>query len=259
MPELSEQKAYTSSGIELKAVGDAEGSFAATFATMGVIDHHGDVTLPGAFENGKSVLIGAYQHNLMAAPIGKGVIRADEERAWVEGEFWLNTSQGQNAYQTIKNAGDLQEWSYVFTVEQSDFGPFETDKGNVDVRFLKKLDVWSIDPVLRGAGIGTRTEQIKSADGYAFIDHAAGIADAVDDFLTRAKGRLDFRAKSGRQLSQANVDRLSSIAESLRNAAVALDQLLTDATPQKSWGIELEREHMRFQEILARANGLLAD
>jgi hypothetical protein len=257
----NEQKSFRPEGFEWRAADDApEGAFTATFSTLNTVDHHGDVTLPGAFENGRPVLVGAYQHSMGSLPVGRGVLRADEGKAWVEGQFWLDTTGGADTYATVKNSADLMEWSYIFTVEKADFGPFETENGAVDVRFLRKLDVWSIDPVLRGAGIGTGTTSIKSfSNGLTFIDHAAGIADAVEDFVTRAKGRLDYRLKEGRQLSTANVERLSSIAESLRSSASSLDQLLTDSTPQKSHGIELEREWMRFQQTLARANGLLAD
>lgn len=260
MSEPSEHKSF-SAPIEFSAATDSEYEipFTATFATLGVIDHHGDVTLPGAFQTGTSVMVGAYQHDMMGLPIGKATLNANEERAWVDGVLWTDTANGQDTYKVLKRAIDKIEWSYVFTVQTADFGPFETDKGTVqDVRFLKSLDVWSVDPVLRGAGVGTRTESIKSfATGLSFADHSAGIAEAVADFVARAKGRLDYRAKEGRQLSTANVERLSSIAESLRTSAVALDQMLADATPRKTYGQDLEREWLRFQHTLARANGVL--
>ena len=47
--------------LELKR-GGAAGEFVATFSRFNVIDHDGDVTRPGAFEDGKAVLVGAYQH-----------------------------------------------------------------------------------------------------------------------------------------------------------------------------------------------------
>ncbi len=242
----------------IEPANDFEIPFTATFATLGVIDHHGDVTLPGAFQNGTTVMVGAYQHDMTGLPIGKATLQADEQRAWVEGVLWTDTANGQDTYKVLKRAVDKIEWSYIFTVTQSDFGPFDTNKGIVDVRFLKALDVWSVDPVLRGAGIGTGTQSIKSfATGLSFADHSAGIAEAVEDFVARAKGRLDYRAKEGRQFSAANVDRLNSIAESLRSSADALDQMLADATPRKTHGKDLEREWFLFQQTLARANGVL--
>lgn len=238
--------------LELKA--DSEGEFSATFATLNVIDHQGDVTMPGAFDAGHEVLIGGYQHDMMALPVGKGVIRADEERAWVEGTFFLDTHPGEDTYKTVKNTGGLMEWSYIFRVIEASDGDFETDKGMVPVRFLKKVDVWSVDPVLKGAGIGTGTDRIKGlGPNLTFLDHAAGIATAVDEFLARVKERAEVRTKEGRVLSAANVDRLGAIAESLRSSAADLEQLLAAANPPKA---DIDRAYVQFQRSLAVLNGV---
>ena len=53
-----ERKTFT--GIELKD--EKKGSFTAKIAELNVIDKDGDVTLPGAFPAGKTILISAYQH-----------------------------------------------------------------------------------------------------------------------------------------------------------------------------------------------------
>lgn len=239
--------------LDLKA--DADGAFSATFATLNVIDHQGDVTLPGAFEAGKEVLIGGYQHDMLALPVGKGTIRADEDHAWVEGSFFTDTGPGADTYKTVKNASGLMEWSYIFRPIESEEGEFDTGKGMVPVRFLKKLDVWSVDPVLKGAGIGTGTDRIKGlGPNMTFTDHAAGIASAVDDFLTRVNERVAVRAKEGRQLSAANVERLGTIAESLRSTGATLEQLLAAANPPKT--ADITREYVAFQRSLAMLSGV---
>src|SRR3546814_17817634 len=58
--------------------------------------------------------------------------------------------------------------------------------GNKRVRVLKKLDVDEVSPVLRGAGIGTRTIAIKSAklreEHFASLITGLGeMATAIDD------------------------------------------------------------------------------
>jgi len=241
--------------LELKA--DSEGAFSATFATLNVVDHHGDVTVPGAFEPGKEVLIGGYQHDMMSLPVGKGIIRADDSRAWVEGQFFTDTTVGRDTYATVKNAGGLMEWSYIFTVQKWSEGEFDQAGMKVPVRYLEKLDVWSVDPVLKGAGIGTRTDNIKGLNsGLTFLQHADGIAEAVEAFVARAKERADVRAKEGRQFSAANVDRLGAIAESLKVAAADLEQLVASANPPKA--IDLTPEFVRYQRALAVLNGISA-
>lgn len=144
--------------VELKADGQA-GQFVATFSTLQTIDKDGDVTMPGAFLDGQPVRISAWGHNWGALPVGKGVIHADEERAWVDGEFFLNTTHGKDTYETVKSLGDLQEWSYGFDVLDWSRGPFDGQ----EVRFLRGLDVHEVSPVLIGAGVDTRTDRIKSA------------------------------------------------------------------------------------------------
>lgn len=236
--------------IELKTDGD--GAFVATFATLNVVDHHGDVTVPGAYEDGKSVLIGAYQHEMYQLPVGKGVIRADDERAWVEGSFFTDTQPGIDTYKTVKNAGELMEWSYIFTVQKASFGEFEAAAGPVEVRYLEKLDVWSVDPVLRGAGIGTRTDSIKSFKTFA--DEAESALAAAESLVKRSRSLADLRAKEGRTFSAANVERLAGIAESLKSAAAQLDELLTSSAPK---GQDLQKAFMEYQRSLAVLQGAL--
>lgn len=240
--------------FELKA-DSQDGGFTATFATLNVIDHHGDVTVPGAFEDGKEVLIGGYQHDMMSLPVGKGVIRATDQRAYVEGNFFLNTQIGKDTYETVKNAGPLMEWSYVFKVNNSELAQWDIGNGQqAPVRVLKSLDVWSVDPVLRGAGIGTRTDSIKALSReMPFAEHASELMAALDAFAVRAKTFADLRTKEGRTLSGANVEKLVGMAESLHSHADMLQQMCSDATPQKA--INLESEFLKLQ----RSNELLAE
>lgn len=144
--------------IDLKALGDT-GSFEATFATLGVIDKDGDVTVSGAFQDGQEVRISAWGHNWGALPVGKGTIHADDTRAWVDGQFFLDTEAGLETYKTVKGLSSLQEWSYGFEVKDQSFGEFEGRQ----VRFLRALDVFEVSPVMIGAGIDTGTDIIKAA------------------------------------------------------------------------------------------------
>lgn len=147
--------------LRLKAEGEGEeGEFSAVFSTLGVKDLHGDVTMPGAFSP-QSVVIEPWNHGWNAPPVGMGLIEADEKEARVNGRFFLDTAAGREHYQTVKNLGELAEWSYTFDVLQADTGQFNGET----VQFLRKLDVVGVGPVTRGAGIATRTERIKQADG----------------------------------------------------------------------------------------------
>lgn len=149
------QKTFTAP-IELKADGK-QGEFTAVFSTFNVIDHDFDVTLPGAFTEGQNVRIAYWGHRWQDLPVGRGVIHQDEEKAWVEGQFFMDTEAGRETYLTVKGLGELQEWSYGFDVIEADWGTFNEQ----DVQFLKKLKVHEVSPVMLGAGIGTGTTDIK--------------------------------------------------------------------------------------------------
>lgn len=145
---------------ELKAEGNGE--VVAVFSTFNTIDHDGDVTLPGAFTDGQKVRISAYNHTSWsgALPVGKGVIRQDDTQAYMDGQFFMNTTHGRDTFETVKEMDDLGEWSYGYDIIDGAPGLFE----GRDVRLLRALKVHEVSPVLLGAGIGTHTVSAKAKD-----------------------------------------------------------------------------------------------
>jgi HK97 family phage prohead protease len=172
-----DKKLYKSA-IQLKEDGP-EGSFQAIFSTFNVIDHDRDVTLPGAFTDGQEVRISSWGHKWHDLPVGRGVIRADEVKAWVDGQFFLDTEGGAETYKTVKNLGNLQEWSYGFDILEVGFGKWEDQE---NIRFLRKLDVFEVSPVMLGAGIGTQTTAIKGQEEAKPYpnEHACRLRDPGD-------------------------------------------------------------------------------
>lgn len=153
---MSMQKKTFRAPIEFKAEGTGE--FRATFATLNVVDKDGDLTVPGAFPIGQPVVIEPWNHG-QTLPVGQAAIDADQERAWVEGRFLLETTAGKEHYETVKALGPLTEWSYSFWILDAAWEVRDEEQ----IRVLKQLDVAGVGPVTRGAGIGTRTDSIKSA------------------------------------------------------------------------------------------------
>lgn len=142
--------------LTLKADEAQPGEFAAVFATLNVVDLDGDVTLPGAFGK-QHVLIEPWNHNYQELPIGRGKIHEAGDQAIVEGKLFLDLPAGQQHHLVLKEMGADQEWSYTFNILEAERGQRE----GKDVRFLKKLDVIGVSPVMRGAGVDTRTMDIK--------------------------------------------------------------------------------------------------
>src|SRR3990167_2909099 len=138
---MPETKALT--GVAIK---DADkGLVEAVFATLGVVDLDGDVTVAGAFEDGAAVRISSFGHASWGGelPVGRGTIRAGAKEAVLDGRFFLDTSGGRDTFTTVREMGDLQEWSYGFDIIASQAGQFE----DLDVRFLQKLLVHEVSPV----------------------------------------------------------------------------------------------------------------
>jgi len=96
-------------------------------------------------------------------PIGKGSIKEDGDKATFEGNFFMDTESGKEAYNIVKNMGDLQQWSFGYRVTDSERGSFkDADDNELDARYLKELTVFEVSPVLVGANQETYTMAIKS-------------------------------------------------------------------------------------------------
>jgi hypothetical protein len=188
---------------EVKALGRVEikaaGLVTATFSTLNAVDKDGDVTPVGAFEDGASVPIGAWEHSSWGArggrlPVGKGVIHADNSKAWVEAALFMNNQGGRETFEVIEKLGPLLEWSYSYDVLEERFGEWQGRQ----VRFLDKLKVSEVAPVLVGAGIGTQTTEAKARLVAEYFRHLApGVAervraerDASTEYLRFAAGQV---------------------------------------------------------------------
>lgn len=179
-----EKKTFTA---PIKLDDGNEGTFRSVFSTLGVIDHDEDVTRPGAFKEGQEVVVEGWNHDY-GLPVGKAVIHQSETEAWADGRFILETQAGRDHYTTLKALGGIEEWSYTFSIDDAEFGKVD----GRDVRFLNALDVWGIAPVVRGAGINTRTMALKSAK-RALPSHSTATTDAAWDGPAN-----EARARSGK-------------------------------------------------------------
>src|SRR6056300_359290 len=147
--------------IELK---DDSGQVEAVFSIFNSLDSDGDVVMPGAvksgFKNNQVPMVWSHKWDM---PIGKGTIAQDDDKAVFKGEFFMDTESGKEAYNLVKNMGDMQQWSFGYKVNDSDFGKAK-DKGGDDTnaRYLKDLTVYEVSPVLVGANQDTYTLAIKS-------------------------------------------------------------------------------------------------
>jgi len=223
------RKAFTPHEFKLSETG----AVTVAYSRLNVIDSDGDVTFPGALPVGKSVPMSAYGHTSWdgAPPTGKGVLSEQGDLGIFDGSFFMETDQGRNAYHTTKAMAELQEWSYGYNVIDGGPGTF----GGKAVRELRKLDVFEVSPVLKGAGVGTATLAIKSGAPGAdapYAEHLAWYAERLPELLDRVKDRAAFRAKEGRTLSSANRAMLEDLAMALDGHLTHLRDMLAATMPE---------------------------
>ena len=228
--------------VNLKLSEDKEGSFSAVIATLNVIDKDHDVILPGAFTDGKQVLISSYQHESWsgALPVGLATIREKGEEAIAEGQFNLNMVSGREHYEAIKMTGGLQEWSFGFFVTDSEPG----EKDGIDIRYLKNMDEKEISPVLVGAGENTRTLDIKSFEGMPYADEGEAVLAAVVAFVDRTKSLADLRRNEGRDISEDHKLRMAKFLEQMEAMKGDLDALLKAPVDYSERFAQLQMEYL---------------
>jgi len=147
--------------IELK---DDSGQVEAVFSLFNSLDSDGDVVVPGAvksgFKNNQVPMVWSHKWDM---PIGKGTISQDDDKAVFKGEFFMDTESGKEAYNLVKNMGDMQQWSFGYKVNDSEFSKTKDNDGDdTNARYLKDLTVYEVSPVLVGANQDTYTLAIKS-------------------------------------------------------------------------------------------------
>lgn len=221
--------------VEIKD--EDRGEVVAVFATLNVIDSDGDVTTKGAFADGEKVRISAYGHKSWEGrlPVGKGAIREMKNEAVMEGRFFLDTAEGRDTFLVVKELGEdgLQEWSYGYDPVEYKFGEFEGQQ----VRFLNRLKVHEVSPVLLGAGVGTRLVSAKSGLKLeAQLEAAVADLEALHDRLSEV---VTFRTDSGKsRFSEHSVETLARI-EAVTKRLFALRDAAPSDTPS-DWAEALD-------------------
>lgn len=218
--------------VSVKEINE-KGEGAAVIATLGVIDLDGDITMPGAF--GEQVVPMVPAHDWREAPIGKALVHEVGNEA--RGEFQLNlkTSLGADWYEALKfdleHPPAKQQYSYGFSIVEAEDGMQENQR----VRFLKKLTVHEISPVLLGAGIGTRTLALKNAAnaedlGLKMAEQLVRSIEYLENTIARLEEIREIRAKTGRKFSKERAEEIARI----KTLLARIDTMLVGVESMKS-------------------------
>ena len=141
-------------------------------------DKDGDVYGKDVLSGKQSTLI-LPAHDGSNVPLGKATVYQTETDIRADLVFNLDIEDGRKWASALKfdldNGAPKNEWSYGFRVLESDQETHDGERVNV----LKKLDIFEVSPVVRGAGNETRTIDIKAEK-----DQVAEIAAASDTILS---------------------------------------------------------------------------
>lgn len=239
--ESKEAEPVDGDRVGMKAVtqadlGDAStGEVVAVVATLDTIDHDGEIIARDAIPDGMKVLMSDYNHSAIkgqmlgtgipdAAPVGKGEIRIEGDKAVYHGAYFLETQRGREAYLTTKAMGPDARWSFAYGIEKTAKPSAELAAKGAR-RILAKLGSlpgnagMEVSPVNMPGGVGTGTLSLKAVDARP-TQSIAGADHPIEDFAYRPDEKLSSSWKL-----------LISDADHVRNALARWDQTdMPDAT-----------------------------
>lgn len=238
MPEVERKK------LTAQIKDEEKGIVTATFAKMGVKDLDGDIILPGAFGKQK-VGMSAYGHQTWGGelPIGRGSISEKDGEAVAELKLFMSTQTGREHFEVIKGMGELQEWSFGFDVKETAEVTEEMRQMGVR-RVLKKLKVHEVSPVLRGAGIDTRTTSVKCEACGGEVSTQKG-EEEKKKMKSTALGDLLKQLMVDQELSNGD------LGESMGVSAARVKEFL-DGTPNRPSLSRLELAAKALKTTLSR-------
>lgn len=218
---------------------DTKGKGLALIADLNEIDHDGDGYEEGAFSWKEQWAPLLTQHYRIAVPFGKARIYEQDQKAWAELHFNMDIGPGKEWHSALmfdlETGNPVQEWSYGYD-------PLEAEKvmrGLQAGRTLKKVDVHEVSTVVRGAGRGTRTidvKAIKAAMKAGEFDQLIGQLGEMEQVLRGDPGLLS--ATGRKQLEQIHA---------------ALGEALVDPAEEEAKAREaIEAELVRFETLDAR-------
>ena len=255
--------------IDFELKEEAEGKVSAVFSVFNSLDSDGDVVLPGSiksgFKSGDVPMVWAHKWDM---PIGKGRINEDDGKATFDGEFFMDTDSGQEAYKIVKNMGDMQQWSFGYRVNDAERAPFKSadSEDEQDARYLKDLTVFEVSPVLVGANQETYTMAIKSNKEL--------VEDLVEEEKKSVLGSSSFQkeepeAEAPSEEPSEEEEKAVTVEMLIENPALYLKELqavkdsIKEATieTQESEEVEVSEKSQTFSEqvkdVLAALNDLM--
>ena len=189
--------------------GPDEGVVVARFATFNVIDHDGDIIRPKSV--GRQKIYGGLWDHANGLPPGDGDTYEENNAAHAKIVYDREDPEGLRLYRFLKRRADKNlpvDWSMAYYVTKGGKLPEKDPLYEPDVGFfgegpyeIKKMDVVSVDPVGRGAGIDTATVEAKGCGPACETRRAQ--AEAKADSKPAERWPSKTGSRGGRPWAQA--------------------------------------------------------
>ena len=240
--------------IDLEIKNDEKGEVAAVFSVFDKIDSDGDIVKSGSiksgFKSGDVPMVWAHKWDM---PIGKGQIEQDDNKATFKGQFFMDTESGREAYNLVKAMGDLQQWSFGFKVDDSEYGKISKDGSDEEenVRYLKGLTVYEVSPVLVGANQETYTMAIKSN-----TELLEDIADVKAVMTTESMNQPDPEEEPVEEVSEEEVVEEAPVEEAPAENAEEQKELEVSEKVNKTFSEEVKDVLAALENLITRAKAI---
>ena len=237
---LREQRSKTFRAIPkiVKQTDDLEavqGVITARFATFDVLDHDFDIIRPGSVQ-AQRVNAGLYNHVMASpTPAGYGDTYEEEGAAYATNTYLLDTFAGRETYTYLKAMADVGrdvEWSFVFYIEDgndlNDEDPlYEERDGFFGLQApyeIKDMDIISVDPVGRGAGIDTATVDAKHCGPACEAARGGTVSAETVSQISGEKDQIVPEKSDNAPRIEINYEKLAdAIVAAMAKAKVSID------------------------------------
>lgn len=232
-------KGLKAQAVQIKEITEdknaGEGVFEALVAVFNNVDAYGDVILKGAFEDtlrsweesGDPIpVVWSHDKNDPFSHIG-AVAEAKETETglWVRAVLDLENPKAAQVHRLLKGRR-VREFSFAFSYDPEDVSPAKRD--GVEVRELKRLQLFEVGPTLIGANPATQLLSVKSEpEEVDELDRLRELAESMTKTLSEVNAILGREADGDAEDKSERADTADDASRS---------QSATDEAPEGKSG-----------------------
>lgn len=266
MPEKLEKS--MSVGLTLKQENETEkGIIEGQLVTHSVLDAYSDVFTKESLDKvdkDKTYFL-LHMHN-WERELGVMKLHQDEQgNLKFIGQLDLSTDDNGNAlnkeaqkvYSMMKKGANYQ-MSVGGLIKSREFGKFNTDKGDVDVRFIKEFEVVEGSIVLKGAVPGATVQAVKGNNNINKNKGDNNMPKNIEDLEKGMNQNTENIKKANEDLAAALKkngeleDKINKANEEIENMGKSLDELMKKGVPNPE--TEEKKANDAFEKYLRTGN-----